>query len=101
MPHKKHRTFTAAFKAEVVLELISGQKNAAELCREHELSATLLQNWKDTFLENAERAFPSRKEQSPDAVRVADLERALGQATLENAILKKASSLLNRSKGKL
>jgi transposase-like protein len=101
MPHKKHRTFTTAFKVEVVLELISGQKSAAELCREHELSATLLQNWKDTFLENAERAFPSRKEQSPDAARVADLERALGQATLENTILKKASSLLNRSKGKL
>jgi transposase len=101
MPHKKHRTFTAAFKAEVVLELLSGHKSAAELCREHELSATLLQNWKDTFLQNAQKAFPSRKEHSPDAARIADLERALGQATLENAILKKASSLLSQSKGKL
>jgi len=101
MPPKKHRSFTAAFKAEVVLELLSGHKSAAELCREHELSTTLLQNWKDTFLQNAEKAFPSRKEQSPDAARVADLERALGQATLENAILKKASSLLGQTKGKL
>lgn len=101
MPQKKHRTFTAAFKAEVVLELLSGQKSAAELCREHELSATLLQNWKETFLANAQKAFPSRKEQNPDAARIADLERALGQATLENAILKKASSFLNPSNGKL
>lgn len=101
MANKKHRTFTAAFKAEVVLELLSGQKSAAELCREHELSLTLLQNWKETFLQNAERAFPSRKEPNPDAARIADLERALGQATLENAILKKASSLLSQNKGKL
>ncbi len=101
MPQKKHRTFTAAFKAEVVWELISGHKNAAELCREHELSATLLQNGKDTFLQNAQRAFPSRKEHSPDVAHIADLERTLGQATLENAILKKASSLLNQNRGKL
>lgn len=101
MPHKKHRTFTAAFKAEVVLELLSGHKSAAELCREHELSVTLLQNWKETFLANAQKAFPSVKESNPDAARIADLERALGQATLENAILKKASSLLAQNKGKL
>lgn len=100
MSHKKHRTFSAEFKAETVLALLSGQKSAAQICRELELSPTLLNNWKDTFLSNARNAFASPRQQSADSGRVAELERALGQATLENQILKKASSLLNKNGGR-
>jgi transposase-like protein len=35
----KHRSFTPEFKAQVVLEILSGAKTTAEVCREHELSA--------------------------------------------------------------
>jgi transposase len=100
MSHKKHRTFSAEFKAEIILALLSGQKSTAQLCREHELSATLLNNWKDTFLSNARNAFVSPRQQTTDAGRVAELERALGVATLENQILKKASSLLSKNGGR-
>ena len=101
MAKSKHRSFTAAFKAQIVLALLSGQKSAAELCREHDISPTLLTNWKETFHKNAANAFASPRQQANDAGHVADLERALGQMTLENTILKKASSLLSQSKGKL
>ena len=97
----KRRRFTAAFKAEVVLSLLAGNQSAAQLCREHEISPNLLQSWKETFLKNAASAFDGPRQQSHDAARVADLERTLGQVTLENTILKKASSLLSQSKGKL
>lgn len=95
---RPRRAFTAAFKAEVVLSLLTGTKTQAELCREHELSPNLLAQWKDAFLQNAPAAFQSREQVSTDATRVAELERALGRATLENEILKKASSLLRPSK---
>lgn len=97
---RPRRAFTAAFKAEVVLSLLTGTKTQAELCREHELSPNLLGQWKDAFLANAAAAFQTREQNSAEAARVAELERALGRATLENDILKKASSLLNQRKGR-
>jgi len=38
----QRRRFTADFKAQVVLELVSGAKSAAELCRYHQLNPQLL-----------------------------------------------------------
>ena len=98
----KRRTFTAAFKAEAALSLLTGQKTQAELCREHELSPTLVGQWKSTLVSNAAVAFKSGEgdELSGDRLRIAELEQALGRATLENDILKKASRLLNPSGGK-
>lgn len=92
----KRRTFSAAFKAEVVLQLLSGAKTQAELCREHELAPQLLLQWKQTFQQNAASVFASSEQISAEAIRIAQLEGALGRATLENDILKKASSLLRR-----
>jgi transposase len=40
------RKFTPAFKAQVVLELLSGTKSSAELCRQYQLSSQLLARWK-------------------------------------------------------
>lgn len=51
------RTFTPEFKARVVLEVISGSKTAAEICREHRIKPQLLSEWKTTFLENAANTF--------------------------------------------
>ena len=90
----KRRAFTAAFKSEIVLLLLTGQKSQAELCREHELSPNLLAQWKEAFVANAAAAFQSREQNGAETARVAELERALGRATLENEMLKKASRLL-------
>ncbi|MDE0010152.1 MAG: transposase [Candidatus Poribacteria bacterium] len=35
----KRRNFTAKFKAEVVLEALSGESSQAEVCRRHNLSS--------------------------------------------------------------
>lgn len=99
-PSNKRRSFSATFKAEVVLSLLTGAKTQAELCRQHELSPNLLSQWKDAFRQNAAAAFETREQNNADTVRVAHLERALGRATLENDILKKASSILNQNGGK-
>jgi len=78
------------------LSLLTGVKTQAEICREHELSPNLLTQWKEAFLSNASAAFETQEKNSADADRVAELERALGRATLEVDILKKASSLLSQ-----
>lgn len=91
---KSRRQFTAAFKAKIVLEVISGVKPAAEVCREHNLKPPLLSQWKSCFLENAAHLFDGTERRSEAQLRVEELERVLGQKTLEVEILKKASSIL-------
>ena len=49
----KRRRFTAEFKAEIVLEALSGESSQAELCRRHNLSEDQVSKWKQQFLENA------------------------------------------------
>jgi transposase-like protein len=96
---RKRRNFSAEFKAKLVLELISGAKSAAELCREHELKPDLLSHWKGQFLANAAKVFEEAKEMDPQQEHVAELERLAGRQSLELEILKKALTLLpQRSK---
>ena len=91
------RQFTAAFKARVVLELLSGAKTSAELCREHQLAASVLADWKAMFLRHAPKAFENPEHHNDqEAPHVAELERLVGRLTLENDILKKATSILHQ-----
>lgn len=95
----KRRIFSAEFKAKIVLDLISGAKNAAEVCREYEIKPDLLSHWKSQFLANAARVFDTGKEVDPQQERIAELERLAGKQSLELEILKKALMLLpQRSK---
>lgn len=57
MPHR--RQFTAMFKAQVVLELLSGAKRSVELCREHQIASSVLADWKAIFLRRAASVFDS------------------------------------------
>jgi transposase len=94
MTHR--RKFTAELKAQVVLELLSGAKSSAELCREHQIASSVLADWKTSFLARAAsliKAPDSHDHQ--EAMRVTELERLVGRLTLENDILKKATSILH------
>ena len=97
---RKRRTFTSEFKAEVVLQLISGEKRMAEVCREHQLNSQMVSRWKREFLENAASIFEHKQAYSGDQERIAELERVLGRKTLELEITKKASSILDQLRKK-
>ncbi len=92
---RKRRKFSSEFKAEVVLQLVSGMKTAAELCREHQISGQQLGNWKRQFLENASKVFERPDQDNEAAKQVAELERMVGKLTMQLEIAKKASSILN------
>lgn len=79
----KRRKFDAEFKAEVVLQVLTGMKSQAEVCREHQL-----------ILENAARAFENDKRQTEDEARIAELERLAGQLAMQLEVEKKASRIL-------
>jgi transposase len=94
MTHR--RKFTAELKAQVVLDLLSGAKSSAELCREHQIASSVLADWKTSFLARAASLFKAPDSHDhQEAMRVAELERLVGRLTLENDILKKATSILH------
>jgi transposase len=87
MTHR--RQFTAEFKAQVVLELLTGAKSSAELCREHQIASSVLADWKAVFLARLASIFEHPDQSTnQDSARMAELERLVGRLTLENDILK-------------
>ena len=45
MPKRRRRSFTPQFKAQVVLEVLSGQRSASESARQHKLNT--VQSFRD------------------------------------------------------
>jgi len=85
---KERRTFSAEFKARVVLELISGKKGLMEASREYGIKDTVLSRWKQEFVERAAQVFEQPKPNEQEA-RVAELERMVGRLTLQLDMAKK------------
>ncbi len=47
---RKYRKFLAQQKTELVLASLRGEKTVAEICRENDISETLLRTWREHFL---------------------------------------------------
>jgi transposase len=95
MPRTR-RSFPAEFKAQIVLQLLSGDVSQAELCRKHNLKPQLIANWNTAVLERLHTLFEADNdaEHDRDQTRIAELEQLVGRQAYELEILKKASRLL-------
>jgi len=91
----KRRTYTPEFKVQVVLEMLTGAKSAAQLSREHRIKDSVLSRWKQEFIERAPQMFERAEARNQDEARIGELERMVGRLTMELDIAKKASMLLN------
>jgi transposase-like protein len=95
---RTRRNFSAEFKGKVVLEIISGSKSAAEVCREYSLKPDLVSHWKNQFVANAAQVFENGTKADPQQARIEELERLAGKLSLELEVAKKALTLLPRVK---
>jgi transposase len=91
---RKRRNHEPEFKARVVLEELTGAKSAAEICREHQLSAQVLSRWKAELIERAPEIFATRPSRGDEQARIAELERMVGRLTMALEAAKKASDIL-------
>lgn len=55
------RKFDSAFKAQVVIEVISGEKSIDQAADEYNLKPNLIRNWRKEFLDNAPLIFDKAK----------------------------------------
>ena len=90
MAKRKRRSFTAEFKAKVVLEALRGESSQAELCRQHNLSEDQLSKWKQQLIENAASLVAATDKHSGEAAeRIAHLDQLVGRLTVALDIEKK------------
>jgi transposase len=90
----RRRKFAPEFKAQVVLEELTGVKDRAEICREYRLRPQLLSRWREELVQRAPEVFSTERSRGVEQERIADLERMVGRLTMELDAAKKASSIL-------
>jgi len=84
--------YSRELKITVMREIDLG-KSMAEVARRYQLSPKRLEVWKGEWRAKGELAFPgkgARPQPRLDAERIAELERKIGQQTMELDFLKKA-----------
>lgn len=81
----KRRTFTREFKLQVIREVEAG-KPPAQAAREHQIHPNLVSKWRARFTNDGDQAFTRTAPQGE--AKIAELERLIGQLTIENAFLK-------------
>ena len=86
---RTRRTHSPAFKARVALAALRDDKTMAELCKEFELHASQVIEWKRQLLQGAADVFAgSGLAAAP--VDLAPLHAKIGQLALENDFLERA-----------
>jgi transposase len=82
------RTYTKEFKLATVRRLEMGA-SIAEVARACEVNPNVLHRWRREFRDGVERAYPGLGKKKAEESRVAELERKIGQQTLEIDFLKR------------
>ena len=97
----KRRVHSREFKLEVARQVTSGEKRPAQVCREHNLSNSVLDRWRKAYEQRGEAAFTEQDLTEQEALerKIAELERFCGQLAMENAVLKKALQQLPSRNG--
>jgi len=101
---KKRKSYTPEFKLKVVLESLQRDTTQEEVCQKFGLSSSMIHRWRKEFQTNAAAVFYDKRDpkqkahsqgyepgEAPD-----DLKKIIGDLTVQNEILKKASGLMRK-----
>lgn len=88
---KKFKQYNNEFKDQIINEILEGQKSKAEICREYGLSSSTIWEWEQKYEKGTLYKTTSHLPETEALFkRIAELERKVGQQTLEIDFLKKA-----------
>ena len=95
---RKRRQYSAEFKLKTVVEVLKGEKTAAQLAGELEVHPLVLSEWKRHFLEVGARIFEKSRKASrerEEAKEKAELFEQIGRLKMELEWLKKKLGALS------
>jgi transposase-like protein len=87
--------WTAKKKADIVLQILRQGSTVIDVARQNDLTPSEVQGWVDTFVKGGEQSLRIK---ASDALfqyeqQVKELQSAIGELYVENAVLKKAKTL--------
>lgn len=100
MSSKPRRQFPRDFKLELGRQLARGETRIVHVCREHALCRSVVERWRAAYAAEGENAFqgsangheqhPAERSLRAAEAKIATLESALGRASLELDLLRRA-----------
>ena len=97
---KSRSSYSARYKAQVALEALRGERSQAAISRTHRLSGEVVSRWRRQLVQGAADVFKRSTDTSAEQQRIAELERLVGELTLELSALKKVSTWLGSHSGR-
>ena len=82
------KRYSAKFKFQVVMEVLTGNKNPGQVAKVYGVHPNTVNVWKKTFLEKGPEVFAQDSIVAEYERRLAELERLLGKKEVEIALLK-------------
>ena len=87
------RSFNDDFKAKIVETIAAGAATQAELSRKYSISPVMIGRWKKEYSSGKFFGNANNTDIAGIRIRMAELERLVGELLLENKMLKKAKEL--------
>jgi transposase len=85
------RKFTAAFKAQVAIEVLKERETLAELSKRLDVHPNMISKWKQEFIERASEIFSTKAPEENFEAEKDRLFSKIGQLEMERDWLKKIS----------
>ena len=91
---EKRRVYKPEEKAQIVIDMLRGERTLSEIAAEHEIHPNQLSRWKAEFISNAGRAFSKETDEAEKIKQSYEKEkdellRQIGQLSYEVTWLKK------------
>lgn len=92
---QKRKKYAPEYKAGLVLEIVSGKRTVAEIARTEKIKDSVLYEWRNEVVAKLPLLFAMDMPSQVQNEREKELEQLIGQLTIENQALKKASQWLH------
>ncbi len=86
----KKRSYSKEMKFQAVVKMIKGEETIQALCSHYGIHQSVLFKWKKAFMEKGASIFEDRSTKTHQQQETDNLERKVGQLTMELDFLKRA-----------